>query len=91
MSGAAAPAILGFLLATIIGCGFHIIVGGPAGRIVLYISLSIVGFTIGHFVGQGLGFNLMKLGALHLFTATIGSLVALYAGRWLWPDEPETE
>ena len=89
MTGAAASVILGFLLATAFGCAFHVLVGGPPGRIVMYVTLSIVGFTFGHFLGQGLRFNLMKLGALHLFTATAGSLLALFAGRWIWPLEFE--
>lgn len=91
MTGAAASVILGFLLATAIGCAFHILVGGPPGRIVMYVSLSLLGFMIGHFTGQGLRFNLMKLGALHLFTATVGSLLTLFIGRWIWPLEFEEE
>ena len=37
MSGAAAPLILGFLLATAYGAAFHLILGGPLRRILFYL------------------------------------------------------
>jgi hypothetical protein len=79
MIGAASGIVLGFLLATIYGAAFHLFVGGPPRRIVLYVLASWVGFTIGHFVGDLLGIELLRLGAVHLFSASLGAWIALIA------------
>lgn len=87
MNGAAAALVLGFLLATAYGAGFHVIQGGPARRILLYVLAAWVGFLIGHFLGDFLNIELFKLGALHLFSASLGSWIALIASRWLVVQE----
>lgn len=87
MNGAAAALVLGFLLATAYGTGFHVILGGPARRILLYVLAAWTGFTIGHFMGDFLNIELFKLGALHLFSASLGSWIALIASRWLVAQE----
>lgn len=73
----AAGIVFGFLVATLYGAAFHLFVGGPPRRIILYILSSWIGFSIGHFVGDLLGIDLLKLGAVHLFTASLGSWIAL--------------
>jgi hypothetical protein len=87
MNGAAAALVLGFLLATAYGAGFHVILGGPARRILLYILAAWVGFILGHVLGDLLNINLFKLGALHLLSASLGSWIALIASRWLMTQE----
>ena len=82
MTGTASGLVLGFLLATAYGAAFHFMMGGPARRIILYIIASWVGFTIGHFVGNLLNITLFTLGALHLFSASVGSWLALIASWW---------
>ena len=82
MIGTASGLVLGFLLATIYGAVFHLFVGGPTRRIILYVLASWVGFTIGHFVGDLLGIELLKLGAIHLFSASLGAWIALISS-WL--------
>ncbi len=82
MIGTASGLVLGFLLATIYGAVFHLFVGGPARRIILYVLASWVGFTIGHFVGDLLGIELLKLGAIHLFSASLGAWIALISS-WI--------
>ncbi len=83
MNGTAAPLVLGFLLATAYGAGFHFILGGPARRILLYVLAAWVGFTLGHFLGDFFNIELFKLGALHLFSASLGAWIALIASWWL--------
>ncbi len=90
MSGTIVSFILGFLLSTAFACVFHLLVGGPAGRILLYIIMANVGFLAGHFIGRGLGVSLMKLGPLYLLTATAGSVAFLLFAKWLWPDYSES-
>ena len=87
MTGTAASLILGFLLSVAIGSGFHLVVGGSANRLLLYIFAAIIGFMLGHFVGQLLQFEVWKLGVLYLLPATIGTLLMLFLVRWLWPDQ----
>lgn len=77
MSTTASGLILGFLLSTIYGAGFHFIVGGRPRKIILYLGASWFGFAIGHFVGDLIGFELLKLGVIHLFAASIGSWLTL--------------
>jgi uncharacterized membrane protein len=87
MSGIASGLILGFLLATSYGAGFHFLLGGPARRIILYLFAAWVGFIIGHIVGDLLQIDLLKLGAIHLFSASLGAWIALLTSWWLAPDE----
>lgn len=75
--------ILGFLLATVYGAAFHFIMGGPAKRIILYILAAWVGFAVGHFVGDFINLEFLKLGVLHLFSASLGAWIALLASWWL--------
>ena len=83
MSGAASGLVLGFLLATAYGAGFHVILGGPARRILLYLGAAWIGFILGHFLGDLLNMELFKLGAVHLLSASLGAWIALIASWWL--------
>ncbi|MBE2221429.1 MAG: hypothetical protein IAF02_07810 [Anaerolineae bacterium] len=89
MNGTAAPLVLGFLLATAYGAGFHLLIGGPAKQIVIYILASWLGFIVGHFVGDLLNIEFLKLGALHLLTASLGSWLALILSWWLFGQAEE--
>lgn len=83
MAGTASALVLGFLLATAYGAGFHLLLGGPARHILLYVLAAWLGFAIGHFLGDLLNIEILKLGALHLFTASMGSWLALITSWWL--------
>jgi hypothetical protein len=86
MGGTAAGLVLGFLLATAYGAGFHVVLGGPARRIVLYVLAAWIGFTIGHFLGDFLDITMLTLGAVHLFSASLGARLALLSSWWLSRD-----
>jgi hypothetical protein len=83
MTVAASGLILGFLLSTAYGAGFHLLLGGPARRIILYLVTAWIGFAVGHVVGDLLDLNWLRLGALQLFSASVGAWVALITSRWL--------
>jgi hypothetical protein len=83
VSGTAAPLILGFLLATAYGAAFHVILGGPARRILLYLLAAWLGFTIGHILGEWLNLRLLALGVVNLFSASLGAWIALLLSWWL--------
>ncbi|MBK8985754.1 MAG: hypothetical protein IPM39_06675 [Chloroflexi bacterium] len=87
MNGTASALVLGFLLSTAYGAGFHFILGGPARRIILYLLAAWMGFAIGHFLGDLLNIEFLKLGALHLFSASLGAWLALIASWWLAGQE----
>jgi hypothetical protein len=89
LNGTAAGLVLGFLLATAYGAGFHLLIGGPAKQIIIYILASWFGFIIGHFIGDLLNIEILKLGALHLLTASLGSWVALILSWWLFRQTEE--
>ncbi|MAU01476.1 MAG: hypothetical protein CL608_30415 [Anaerolineaceae bacterium] len=90
MTTAASGLILGFLLATAYGAGFHLLLGGPARRIILYLAASWIGFALGHAVGDLINLNWLRLGALQLFSASVGAWVALIISRWLAGDTAVT-
>ncbi len=87
MNGTASALVLGFLLATAYGAGFHVILGGPSRRIILYLISAWSGFALGHILGDLLNIDLFKLGALHLFTASVGAWIALILSWWLAGQE----
>ncbi len=87
MTQTASALVLSFLLASAYGAGFHMILGGPARRILLYMLAAWVGFGLGHFLGDLLNIELLKLGALHLFSASLGAWIALIASWWFVANE----
>ncbi|MEM7331833.1 MAG: hypothetical protein AAF490_07065 [Chloroflexota bacterium] len=87
MNGTAASLVLGFLLSTAFGSGFHVMMGGPARRILLYVFAAWIGFALGHFIGDLLNISVFQLGTLHLFSASLGSWIALISSWWLVAHE----
>ncbi len=83
MSGTASSIVLALLLATAYGTLFHLLIGGPARRLILYVVVSWLGFAVGHFMGNFLQIDWYKLGPLNLLSASIGSWIALFGSWWL--------
>lgn len=83
MTGAASALILGFLVATAYAAVFHLIIGGPLRRLLIYLVAAWVGFAIGQFAGTLLNMDMFKLGTLHLLSASIGAWAALLLAWWL--------
>jgi uncharacterized membrane protein YeaQ/YmgE (transglycosylase-associated protein family) len=74
---------LGLILSTLYGALFHLWRGGNAGRLLLYLLLSWIGFWLGQFIANYFNFSFDALGQLHLLFATLGSLIFLAIGYWL--------
>ncbi|MDT8307577.1 MAG: hypothetical protein RRC07_16710 [Anaerolineae bacterium] len=89
MTGLASGFVLGFLLATAYGAGFHLFLGGPARRVVLYVVTAWLGFALGHLLGDFLNIDILKLGAIYLFSASVGAWIALITSWWLTQDSSE--
>jgi hypothetical protein len=75
--------LLAVAVATIYGAAFHVWQGGGARRLALYLLAGWLGFTLGHLLGNLLGLHLVMIGELNIFTATLGSALALFLARWL--------
>lgn len=83
MSGTASSIVLALLLSTAYAAAFHFLTGGPARRILFYVVVAWLGFTLGHFLGQALGIGWFKLGPLYLLSASVGAWIALLGSWWL--------
>ena len=81
--GSASALVLGFLLATIYGAVFHLVFGGTVKRLILFLAAAWLGFFIGQFAGDFLNFEILKLGKIHLLSATLGAWLMLFAAWWL--------
>lgn len=75
--------LLGCLIATLYGAGFHLWRGGSIWRLFLYIVFAWVGFWGGHFLAGQLGWQFLQVGSLNLGMATILSVLVLGIGYWL--------
>jgi len=84
--------LLGLILSTLYGALFHLWRGGNAGRLLLYVLLSWVGFWVGQIIGNLLNLSFETIGLLHIGTATLGSIIFLAIGYWLSlvQSEPKT-
>jgi hypothetical protein len=78
------PALLfGFLLSTLYGAAAHLLLGGRAGRFLLFLLLGWAGFWTGQLLANQLQWTFGSLGVLHLGMATLSSLGFLLCGYWL--------
>lgn len=67
-----------FILATLLGALFHLIVGGDARRLAIFLFAGWAGFLLGHVLGISLGIDWLMIGELRMFSATIGALFTLF-------------
>ncbi len=83
--------VIGVLISTLYGVVFHLVVGGSFFRLILEIILSWIGFWIGHFIAEQLGWTFISIGPLHWGLATIVSILFMLVGYWLSliPKKPE--
>ncbi len=72
-----------FILATLYGAAFHLIFGGDARRLAIFLLSSWIGFGLGQIVGITFGIDVYLIGALRIVSASLGSIVALVAASFL--------
>jgi len=75
--------LIGIVISSLYGALFHLWRGGGLGRLVLYIILAWIGFWLGQFAGNALGWTFFSLGPLRLGMATVGAAITLGVGYWL--------
>lgn len=78
--------IFGFILATLFGAAFHILVGGDARRLALFLLAGWIGFGAGHLIGVLFTINIFNIGTLRIATATLGAILALVGTHVLTTD-----
>ncbi len=74
---------LAFILATLFGAAFHLIMGGNARRLALFLLSGWVGFSLGHLLGVVFEINILNIGTLRIVSASLGALVAVVAAHIL--------
>ena len=75
--------LFALLIALLYGALYHLIRDGGFWRLLLYFSLSIFGFVVGHLIGAWREWTFLPLGALNLGLSSLGSLAFLLFGDWL--------
>ena len=75
--------LFGLLVALLYGAIYHLLRGGGFWRLLLFFSLSIAGFILGHWIGIWRQWTFIPLGALNLGLSTLGSFMLLAVGDWL--------
>jgi hypothetical protein len=75
--------LLGFVLSTLYGAGFHLVYGGGSHRLLFYLIAGWVGFVIGHMAGGWFGVTIGMVGALNVGAATVSSGLTLLLAHWL--------
>lgn len=75
--------VFGFVLATLYGAAFHVLSGGDARRLALFLLAAWLGFALGQAFGETFEMTLMDIGPLHILSATVGAWLALVVARLL--------
>jgi hypothetical protein len=83
--------LLALLIALFYGTFYHLIRGGSFWRLLLYLGLSVFGFTLGHLFGLWRNWFFIPIGTLNLGISSIGSLLMLVLGDWLSRIEVDSE
>ncbi len=82
----------GVLLSTLYAAAYHLIRGGAAKQLLLFMVLSWAGFWLGDSIGWSLSWSFASIGILNAGMGTILSFVFIVAGDFLshikfHPDE----
>ncbi|MGJ3240508.1 MAG: hypothetical protein ACFE0Q_17500 [Anaerolineae bacterium] len=71
--------VFAFVVATLIGACFHLIFGGNARRLALFLLAAWVGFALGHAAGVSFAVALFPIGELRIVAAVAGALFTLFS------------
>jgi hypothetical protein len=75
--------VFSFILATLYGAAFHLVSGGDARRLALFLLAAWLGFVLGQLFGDSIGVTLLDIGPLHMLPATVSAWLALVVARIL--------
>lgn len=71
--------VFSFVVATLVGACFHLVFGGNARRLAVFLLAAWVGFALGQIAGQTFSVDVFLVGDLYIVTAVVGALIALAA------------
>jgi hypothetical protein len=72
-----------FMLATMLGAAFHLVVGGDLRRLALYLLAAWLGFSLGQVAGVVLDVTLLQVGVLRLLPAFAGAMLVIMVAHFL--------
>jgi len=75
--------VFAFVIATMYGLSFHVVLGGNARRLVLFVVSSWVGFLLGQYIGGFLNISMLRIGVVHLLPASVAAVGLLIFARLL--------
>ncbi len=75
--------VLSLLFALLIGFVLHFWKAGGLLRLLTIEILSIIGFTLGHFLAARQGINFLKVGWVNLGFGIIGSIIFSFLALWV--------
>ena len=78
------------MVATLFGSAFHLIVGGGARHLALYLLSGWIGFALGQSLGDLLGISVVRIGQINFVAASLGALLALIAARIFSSERPSS-
>jgi hypothetical protein len=70
-------ALIGFVIASVIGLGYHLLRGGGLRRLLLYLIVAWIAFFAGHGIGGLMQWDALRLGSLNLLPAALTAVVCL--------------
>jgi hypothetical protein len=73
--------VLAFLIASIYGLGFFLVLGRSWRELGLFWASAIVGFFIGQAAARALGLAFFNIGLVHVAEGTLGSALGLIAAK----------
>jgi uncharacterized membrane protein YeaQ/YmgE (transglycosylase-associated protein family) len=82
--------VFSFIVATLYGAAFHLVSGGDARRLALFLLAAWLGFALGHGAGETVNVSLTDIGPLHMLPATVGAWIALVVARVLTRQPDKT-
>ena len=75
--------LLLLLLGATYGVLFHLWRGKLLRDLIIYVLTGIIGVSLGHAIGDLLGFTSLMIGPLHLVEATLVGWLSLFVIHWL--------
>lgn len=83
--------VFGFILATLLGAVFHLIMGGDVRRLALFLLAGWIGFAIGQLIGVIADVDLLQIGTLRAFSAVLGAIITLILTHFLTYDRKSSK
>lgn len=69
--------VFAFVIATLIGALFHLVVGGNARRLALFLLAGWCGFVLGQILGVSFRVEIVTVGGLHIVASSVGAFFML--------------